>query len=200
GTWVRYAYDGFGRRVYREETYWQNKNQLGTEITHYLWDGLHVLMEFDGKGVSPLAEYYLANGRILARKMFGYHGRKEPGNEELLRTRGGLLYYLYDRLGTVVALADRRGELVTRYYYDVFGQPLAGTFGPYNSYGLTGKEYDSKTGQYYFGARWLNSVAGRWLTQDIYRGIAAFPGTLHRYIYVLNNPGKYIDLWGFKVT
>lgn len=66
----------------------------------------------------------------------------------MIRTRGGLLYYHYDRLGTVIALTDRQGQMVDRYYYDVFGQPLAGTSGPYNSYGLTGKEYDKKLEQY----------------------------------------------------
>lgn len=46
--------------------------------------------------------------------------------------------------------------------------------------------------------RWLSPNVGRWLTQDIYRGVAAVPSTLKRYDYVSNNPGRYVDFWGLK--
>jgi YD repeat-containing protein len=92
GTWVRYRYDAFGRLAYREENTRQNSNQQKSEITHYLYDGLEVLMEVGGgpgQGLSPLAEYYRAGGSLVARKIIGYHGRKEQGHEEFVRTRGG---------------------------------------------------------------------------------------------------------------
>ncbi|BAS27096.1 DUF6531 domain-containing protein [Limnochorda pilosa] len=197
GTWVRYAYDAFGRRVYREESYWQNAQKQKTEITHYLYDGLDVLMEYagtPGEGLPPLAEYYRANGQLLARKMFGFHGRKAPGNEEFLRTRGGLLFYHTDALGSVQALTDRKGEVVVQYSYEVFGQVWAGVMGPYNRYAFTGKEYDPKTGLYYFGARWYDPEVGRWASQDLVRD------GLNWYVYVDNRPTALVDPLGlFKV-
>lgn len=112
GTWVTYAYDGLGRRVRREESDWQNANQQKTEITHFLYDGFEVLMEYagtPGEGLAPLAESYRAGGQLLAGKLFGFHGRKAQGHEDFLRTRGGLLYCHLDALGTVQALTDRAG-------------------------------------------------------------------------------------------
>ncbi len=197
GTWTKYAYDGYGRRVRKEESYWQNSNQQKVEVTQYLYDGLNVLMEFAGQD-APLAEYYTANGRIVMKKMFGYKGRKGHGNEDLLRTRGGFIYYHYDGLENVVDLTDQLGGNIDKYYYDAFGGFFAGILEPYNSYGLTGKEYDQKAGLYYFGARWYAPEAGRWMTQDIFRGGLNNPLSLHRFLYVFNNPLNYLDMFGFN--
>jgi hypothetical protein len=42
------------------------------------------MKEFGGNG-EPLAQYYEANGQqVVARKMFGLHGRKEQGYEDNL--------------------------------------------------------------------------------------------------------------------
>jgi len=65
------------------------KPSLETETTTYLWDGLSVLAEYTENG-APLAEYYSTGERMLARKMFGLHDRKEPGAPDL-QTHGGLL-------------------------------------------------------------------------------------------------------------
>ncbi|MCL4514396.1 MAG: hypothetical protein M1379_02185 [Firmicutes bacterium] len=172
GTWTKYAYDGYSRRVRKEESYWQNSNQQKVEVTQYLYDGLNVLMEFAGQD-ALLAEYYRANGQIVMKKMFGYKGRKGHGNEDLLRTRGGFIYYHYDGLGNVVDLSDQLGENIDKYYYDAFGGFFAGILEPYNSYGLTGKEYAQKAGLYYFGARWYAPEAGRWMTKDPYKIVKA---------------------------
>ncbi|BAS26359.1 hypothetical protein LIP_0502 [Limnochorda pilosa] len=34
-----YAYDVFGRRVYREESHWQNRNHQRSEVTHDPYEG-----------------------------------------------------------------------------------------------------------------------------------------------------------------
>ena len=63
--------------------------------------------------------------------MYGYHGTRSAGTAEFVRTRGGLLYYHEDRLGSVVAITDRHGEPILRYAYEAYGRPRAGVFGPY---------------------------------------------------------------------
>jgi len=125
-----------------------------------------VLAEYTDKG-APLAEYYTAGDRVLARKMFGYHGRKEPGAPDL-QTNGGLLYYTYDGLGNVSLLTDRLGESEASYRYDAFGGLLTSATAPYNLYGPFGKEFDPASGLIYFGARWydagrLGEALGLWL-------------------------------------
>ncbi|BAS27244.1 hypothetical protein LIP_1393 [Limnochorda pilosa] len=92
------------------------------------------------------------------------------------------------------ALTDRKGEVVVQYYYEVFGQVWAGLMGPYNRYAFTGKEYDPKTGLYYFGARWYDPEVGRWTSQDPVRD------GLNWYAYVGNRPTAFVDPFGlFKV-
>lgn len=80
--------------------------------------------------------------------------------------------------------------MVVRYYAEAFGQLWAGVTDPYNPYALTAKEYDPRTGLYYFGARWYDPEVGRWLTPDPIRDGRNW------YSYVDNNPVHYLDLWG----
>ena len=75
---------------------------------------------------------------------------------------------------------------------------------------LTGKEQDAETGLYYYGARYLDPRAGRWLSGDpalgeyvpqAGKGGDGLPGmggvyntaNLHLYHYSFNNPITYID-------
>jgi RHS repeat-associated protein len=168
--------------------------RLETETTTYLWDGLRVLAEYTGEG-APLAEYYVAGDRILARKMFGYHGRKGPGAPDL-QTRGGLLHYTYDGIGNVCLLTDRLGEVVCRYRYDAFGGLLTSATAPYNLYGPFGKEFDPVSGLVYFGARWYDASVGRFTTPDPFPGTVTDPLTRNPYLFVLANPVNFVDRWG----
>ena len=168
------------------------------ETTKYLWDGSRLLAEYTGEG-APLAEYYSAGDRILARKMFGLHGRKEPG-APTMNTTGGLLYYSYDGLGNVSALTDRLGQVAARYRYDAFGGLLTSATAPYNLMGAFGKEFDPASGLVYFGARWYDAQTGRFTTPDPYQGNIQDPVSLHQYLYAKASPPNYIDRWGYHTV
>ena len=153
-----------------------------------------MLAEYTDKG-APLAEYYTAGDRVLARKMFGYHGRKEPGAPDL-QTNGGLLYYNYDGLGNVSLLTDRLGEPEASYRYDAFGGLLTSATAPYNLYGPFGKEFDPASGLIYFGARWYDASVGRFTTPDPAPGALRDPLTLNPYLFAKANPVNFVDRWG----
>jgi RHS repeat-associated protein len=78
------------------------------------------------------------------------------------------------------------------------------------AYRFTGKERDEETGNYYYGARYLDPRTGRWLSTDpavgdYVPGAGAGPDKLpgmggvfnpinfHMYHYAGNNPVKYVD-------
>jgi RHS repeat-associated protein len=61
---------------------------------------------------------------------------------------------------------------------------------------FTGQEHDENTGLVYFGARYYDPDAARFLNQDSYLGEANNPPSLHRFLYAHANPTVYIDLHG----
>ena len=64
-------------------------------------------------------------------------------------------------------------------------------------YHFTGKERDTDSGNDYFGARYLASSMGRWLSPDLVNvteeRILNPANTLNKYVYGGNNPLKYVD-------
>ncbi|MCK4261279.1 MAG: RHS repeat-associated core domain-containing protein, partial [Halanaerobiales bacterium] len=67
------------------------------------------------------------------------------------------------------------------------GQDLTG-----NTRKYTDEDQDG-TGLYYLRNRYYDPELGRFITADSYRGSITDPLSLNRYIYVKNNPLKYID-------
>jgi RHS repeat-associated protein len=66
---------------------------------------------------------------------------------------------------------------------------------------FTGKERDSETGLYYYGARYLNPQTGLWLSADpamgeyVPHGLGGIYNTInfHSFAYAGNNPVRYTD-------
>jgi RHS repeat-associated protein len=61
---------------------------------------------------------------------------------------------------------------------------------------FTGQERDPESANDYFGARYYNQVAGRWLGVDPVRGRASSPQTLNAYSYALSDPINHVDVGG----
>ena len=109
------------------------------------------------------------------------------------------MYYQYDALGNVTDLTDRLGENVVKYRWDAFGGMFAGVLAPYSRMGITGKEYDPKTGQVFFGSRWYNPMVGQFIMPDTFMGQLNRPQSLNAYAYAWNNPVNRIDPTGHWV-
>jgi RHS repeat-associated protein len=115
--------------------------------------------------------------------------------------RGGLLgertptadyYYLRDSLGSVVSLADVRGQVAGSYAYDSFGQTLSATgVAAANPWRFAGQYLDG-TGLYKMGERYYDPSLGRWTQQDPIVN-ALNPLQWNRYVYVGDNPVNYTD-------
>ena len=104
-------------------------------------------------------------------------------------------FYLSDHLGTTQMEFAGGGWPVWKGEFSPFGQELD-TQPTTNNYKFTGKERDTESGLDYFGARYLGSNMGRWMSPDpsgIGYADAENPQSLNLYAYVNNNPLSFVD-------
>ena len=105
-----------------------------------------------------------------------------------------ILYFHNDHLGSPVATTNQNGDVVWSADYEPFGQPFNEVAEDgQNKRKYNDKELDADTGLYYYGARYYDADIGRFTTADIVPGSPTDPQSLNRYVYVKNNPMKFID-------
>jgi RHS repeat-associated protein len=121
-----------------------------------------------------LGEYYYAHGRKLVKH--------DPDK--------GLLWYYTDHLGStrLLELGTQQSDMRRDYY--PFGESVTSSGDEESLYQFTGKEKDSNTGLFYFGARYYDPGIGRFLSVDplAEKSLAWSP-----YVYTKNNPLRFID-------
>jgi len=140
------------------------------------------------KKVEPgITTYYLPSMRIengQVRKFFDGFAERSPD--------GSLKFYHGDYLGSASLVTDTTGNFIRRQAYMPYGEDrfVTGSFTDAR-YQFNFKEKELSTGFYDYGARLYNPGTGRWLSADP----SANDGT-NRYMYVRNNPLKYVDPTG----
>jgi RHS repeat-associated protein len=108
-------------------------------------------------------------------------------------------YQINDHLGSSSIEADENGDPFSYEEYYPYGQTSfhsrKGESGSINKrYRFSGKEKDSETGLYYFGARYYCSWIGRWISPDPGGSVDG----LNLYSFSRNNPIRMVDLDGFN--
>ena len=103
-------------------------------------------------------------------------------------------FYHGDGLGSITSLTDGLGLLAASYVYDSFGKLTASTGSVMNPFQYTGREYDSRTGLYYYRARYYAPSTGRFVSEDPIR----FGGGIDFYAYAGNGPVTFMDPTGLK--
>jgi RHS repeat-associated protein len=173
-TTVTYKYDGDGKRVQKSS---------GT----LYWYGLSSapLMETSLTGAWNFSYYYF-NGRITNRRNWSHY--------TVLDT------YVPDALGNTRLVSGLQppstGVWDFSDYYPYGGEwvhPYMCCVG--NHYKFTGKERDPESNLDNFGARYLTSNLGRFMSPDPGNAGASLgtPQSWNSYSYVLNNPLRYTD-------
>lgn len=169
GGYAAYTYDAMGRRVQKD---------VDGRITRYVYDGLNLLAEYDGRG------------RLRARYVHG------PGVDNWLAVwRDGQWYYFVkDHGGTVRGLLDAKGMLLEWYRYTDYGLPVDGHSSIHNL-GLAGREYDPESGLYFFRSRFYDPRVGRFIQRDR----IGLTGGLNLYAYAEGDPVNNRDPLGLDV-
>jgi RHS repeat-associated protein len=132
------------------------------------------------------------SGNVVARYTQGPPIIDEPLSE--LRA-GTTSYYEQDGVRTVTSLSNSSGGLANTYSYDSFGKLIASTGTLTNPFQYTGRQFDSETGVYYYRARYYDQGVGRFLSEDLLKGVS---DSVNFYAYVQNNSTNLIDPSGLS--
>jgi len=168
---ITYGYDSAGRRI--------EKAYDGQTVCKYLYDGSHIIADYDG------------NGSLLHKYIYG-PGVDQPICMIDVEHSSATYYYHFDGLGSVVALTSSSGSTVEVYEYSIFGEVSASDPNHPNRFLFTGREFDADTGLYYYRARYYNPYIGRFLQTD-----PAGDG-MNAYAYCGNNSTNAIDPSGLR--
>ncbi len=130
---------------------------------------------------------------MIVRSRYYYAGSTRVA----MRTGSSTLNYLLgDHLGSQAITTDSNGNRTGEIRYNPWGTERYSSGTTPTTYHFTGQRLESALGLYYYGARWYDPMAGRFIQADtvIPGGIQGFD----RYAYVENNPLKYIDPTGHE--
>ncbi len=108
-----------------------------------------------------------------------------------LSVNGALSYMLSDGLGSVSASVSSGGSVTAIQLYGPYGAVRYSSGTLPTSYGYTGQRADSATGLDYYTARYLDPVAGLFISGD-----TTLAGGLNRFAYVEGNPETWTDPTG----
>jgi len=176
---VSYTYDPFGRRI--------SKTTEG-ETTYYVYDGDHVIAEYDGDG-TQLREYL--------------YGSRIDEVISMLDTDSSTRYFYFaDGLGSVSEVIDLLGVVKEKYEYSPYGKTtVKNRYGQTlpetaigNSYGFTGRRLDYETGLYHYRARTYSAGLGRFMQRDP----LGYVDGMNLFAYVRNNPVNWVDSFGLS--
>jgi len=170
------TYNGEGLRV---------GMSLNNTVSNYLYDGSNVLLERDNSGNTT---------KTYTRGLDEGGGIGSLISQDFTSNNAAVTqYYNYNDLGSVANLTSSTGAAASSYNYDAFGNLLtAPASSDTNRYLFSTKEFDSRSGLYYFGARYYDPEIGRWLTPDP----LGFINGSNMYLYCGNNPINLVDPLG----
>ncbi len=216
-------YDENGNMTEKGDRYTESGGEITIHkegrYTLYKYDLLNRLVSvsrLNGEGEVEVAVSYRYSHRNLriertdkagtVRYVFDLDGNiiEEHRGDELIRyvfrrgkhlakiTPDGTYYYGTDRLGSTTVMFDGEGSVVWRGDVSPFGELVSSEGSIEERVKFTGKDYDEAAGLYYFNARWYDAELGRFTTEDPARD------GLNWYVYVRNNPLRYVDPTGLE--
>jgi RHS repeat-associated protein len=174
GSTASYAYDHQNRRY---------KKTVGSTVTHYVWQGWHVIAEHNGSNGAVLTDYVYSGSRMIAKV-----------------ASGTTQYLLSDRLSERLAL-DTSGNVSGRQAHLPFGEDF-GESGAQEKHHFTSYERDSEQATDYAINRQYAVGVGRFNRPDPLSLSARNDAPQHwnRYSYTANEPVDQSDPTGLLIA
>jgi len=180
GLEVSFAYDALGRRIAKFASGPTNSAAL------YFFDGMNQVLE-----------ERTTNQTVTSTYVYG------PGiDSPVTVNRNAVPYFFHtDDQRSVVKMTDAAGNIAEQYAYSDFGEVTVRNGGGAplpvsaigNPYLFTGREFDPETGLYFYRSRYLDPLAGRFISRDGI-GLWGDPANLgNAYAYVANSPWTKVD-------
>ncbi len=190
-----YVYDGGGNRLRKvAESYGNGGTMLRVEETIYL--GMLEIKRIT-QGDKVVEERHslrvMDDERCVAMRVSWVQGNPPDGVKS-----PQIRYQLDNHLGSATMEVDRDGKLISYEEYFPYGE-TALVMGrsvsevKLKQYRYSGKERDSVTGFYYYGARYYVPCLGRWMSADP----AGTIDGLNLYAFVESNPINHTDIGGY---
>jgi RHS repeat-associated protein len=189
---LAFDYDHLGRRIQKRLYTWsQTGSAYGDQPSStlkFIYDDWNLLSENNSLNM-PVRHYLW--GVDLSGTLRGAGGVGGLVNETSV-VSGGNWFPTYDGNGNVISLVDVAGTSVAATYeYGPFGEILHATGAPAaeNPFQFSTKHLDFDMGTIYFGYRFYDTNAGRWLSRD---PLAEAEGA-NLYSFIGNNAINSID-------
>ena len=198
-----YVYDANGNQTQRNNVGGGNytlgydtENRLvsvsgsATATFYYDGDGNRVKVTVAGTTTTYIGNYFEWVSSTSNMKKYYYAGSTRVA----MRTGSSTLNYLLgDHLGSTAITTNSSGVKIAEVLYYPWGGVRYSSGTTPTSFRFTGQRWESSFNLYYYGARWFDPAAGRFVQPDTIipqqQGVQAWD----RYAYVNNNPVKYAD-------
>ena len=227
----KYYYDMFSDQLLRVVKFTLNASGDYTEsVEKFVYDAIGNPTTYRGRTLTwgqggRLTSYlgavftYDARGRRLSKNNTAYtydsQGRlvKQSNGLTFFYDHTGVAgciyngqYYVYrkDAQGNIIAILDRRGNVVVEYNYDAWGRNTCidnttVNLGTLNPFRYRGYYFDTEIGLYYLKTRYYDPAIGRFISIDGIEYLdAETVNGLNLYAYCNNNPVMNIDPNGNK--
>ena len=191
GLFHSYAYDHTGERILKRygtaQSGYVNGKDMGTLYDFGESYSAYTSAYFVENNNGYTKHYYAGATRLVSKLGEDYYENNElvsTGKEEKEQ-----YFYFQDHLGSSTYITDLNGDIAQYTAYTPYGE----MFREYNNvtpFRFNGKELDTETGLYYYGARYYNPATALWLGVDPLA--SKYPG-MSPYVYCMSNPVKYVD-------
>ena len=168
-----FTYDGDGKRV---------KATVGGTTTVYI----NNYLEWTGSTSTMVKYIYAGNQRVAMR----------------VGTGATRYFLLSDHLGSTTVTANSSGAFYAELRFKAWGETRYSSGTTPTTLRYTGQRQETSLGGadglYYYGARWIDPVLGRWIQPDSLIPDPGNPLDWDRFSYVRNNPVRNVDPSGHR--